>query len=54
VLGVLRFWLDLGFDGLRLDGVPYLLERDGTNCEVWGELRCAAVCEPSRATVRER
>jgi maltose alpha-D-glucosyltransferase/alpha-amylase len=33
MLGVLRFWLDLGFDGLRLDGVPYLFERDGTNCE---------------------
>ncbi|MGZ6692736.1 MAG: maltose alpha-D-glucosyltransferase [Solirubrobacteraceae bacterium] len=33
MLGVLRFWLDLGLDGLRLDGVPYLFERDGTNCE---------------------
>ena len=30
---VLRFWLTLGFDGLRLDAVPYLYERDGTNGE---------------------
>ena len=29
----LRFWLDLGLDGFRLDAVPYLYERDGTNCE---------------------
>jgi maltose alpha-D-glucosyltransferase / alpha-amylase len=27
------FWFDLGVDGLRLDAVPYLCERDGTNCE---------------------
>ena len=27
------FWLDLGVDGLRLDAVPYLFEREGTNCE---------------------
>ncbi|HZK67356.1 MAG TPA: maltose alpha-D-glucosyltransferase, partial [Chloroflexota bacterium] len=27
------FWLDMGVDGLRLDAVPYLYERDGTNCE---------------------
>lgn len=30
---VMRFWLDAGFDGLRLDAVPYLYERDGTNGE---------------------
>jgi maltose alpha-D-glucosyltransferase/alpha-amylase len=30
---VVRFWLDKGFDGLRLDAVPYLYERDGTNGE---------------------
>jgi len=29
----IRFWLDLGFDGLRLDAVPYLFEKEGTNCE---------------------
>jgi maltose alpha-D-glucosyltransferase/alpha-amylase len=33
MLAVLRFWLDLGLDGFRLDAVPYLFERDGTNCE---------------------
>jgi maltose alpha-D-glucosyltransferase/alpha-amylase len=33
MLNVLRFWLDLGIDGFRLDAVPYLFERDGTNCE---------------------
>lgn len=27
------YWLDLGVDGLRLDAVPYLFEREGTNCE---------------------
>jgi maltose alpha-D-glucosyltransferase / alpha-amylase len=33
MLGVLSFWLDLGIDGFRLDAVPYLFEREGTNCE---------------------
>jgi hypothetical protein len=33
MLDVLRFWLDAGLDGFRLDAVPYLYERDGTNCE---------------------
>jgi maltose alpha-D-glucosyltransferase/alpha-amylase len=33
MLGVLRFWLDLGIDGFRLDAIPYLYERDGTNGE---------------------
>lgn len=30
---VVSFWLDMGVDGLRLDAVPYLYEREGTNCE---------------------
>jgi len=30
---VMRFWLNLGVDGLRLDAIPYLIEREGTNCE---------------------
>ncbi len=33
MLAVLRFWLDLGLDGFRLDAVPYLFEREGTDCE---------------------
>jgi maltose alpha-D-glucosyltransferase / alpha-amylase len=33
VLEVMRFWLDMGVDGLRLDAIPYLIEREGTNCE---------------------
>ncbi|HTU55858.1 MAG TPA: maltose alpha-D-glucosyltransferase [Acetobacteraceae bacterium] len=33
VLSVMRFWLDLGVDGFRLDAVPYLVEREGTDCE---------------------
>ena len=33
MLEVLRFWLDLGIDGFRLDAIPYLFEEDGTNCE---------------------
>lgn len=33
VARVMRFWLDLGVDGLRLDAVPYLIEREGTICE---------------------
>ncbi len=33
VMNVMRYWLDLGVDGVRLDAIPYLVERDGTNCE---------------------
>ena len=33
VINVMRFWLRMGVDGLRLDAIPYLIERDGTNCE---------------------
>ncbi len=33
MLDVLRFWLDMGLDGFRLDAVPYLFEREGTSCE---------------------
>ncbi len=33
MLNVVRFWMDLGIDGLRVDAVPYLFEKEGTNCE---------------------
>ena len=33
VIQAMQFWLDMGVDGLRLDAIPYLVERDGTNCE---------------------
>ena len=33
MLDVVSFWLDLGIDGFRVDAVPYLFEREGTNCE---------------------
>ena len=30
---IMRFWLDMGIDGFRVDAIPYLYEREGTNCE---------------------
>ncbi len=33
IIEALRFWLDIGIDGFRLDAVPYLFEEEGTNCE---------------------
>ncbi|MFQ3585314.1 MAG: maltose alpha-D-glucosyltransferase, partial [Cyanobacteriota bacterium] len=33
IFEVVDFWMDMGVDGLRLDAVPYLYEREGTNCE---------------------
>jgi len=29
----MKFWLEMGVDGFRLDAVPYLVEREGTSCE---------------------
>ena len=47
----LRFWLDLGLDGFRLDAVPYLYEREGTNCENLAETH--EFLKRVRATVDE-
>ncbi|NLG72349.1 MAG: maltose alpha-D-glucosyltransferase [Chloroflexi bacterium] len=33
MINVMKFWLDMGIDGFRCDAVPYLFEREGTNCE---------------------
>jgi maltose alpha-D-glucosyltransferase/alpha-amylase len=33
IFDVVDFWLGMGVDGLRMDAVPYLYEREGTNCE---------------------
>ncbi|MEO7124724.1 MAG: maltose alpha-D-glucosyltransferase [Nakamurella sp.] len=50
MIDVMRFWLDLGIDGFRLDAVPYLYEREGTNGENLPEThaflrRCRAVVD---------
>jgi len=41
VLTVMRYWLDMGVDALRIDAIPYLVERDGTNCENLPETHAA-------------
>ncbi len=33
VMAIMDFWFEMGVDGFRLDAIPYLVERDGTNCE---------------------
>jgi maltose alpha-D-glucosyltransferase/alpha-amylase len=33
MLDIMRFWMNIGLDGFRCDAVPYLFEREGTNCE---------------------
>ncbi|MGB7169896.1 MAG: maltose alpha-D-glucosyltransferase [Acidobacteriaceae bacterium] len=51
VLKVMRYWLDVGVDGLRIDAIPYLVERDGTNCENLPETH--AVIKSIRAAIDE-
>jgi len=49
VIRVMRFWLDIGVDGLRLDAIPYLCVREGTNNENLPETH--AVVKTMRAVV---
>ncbi len=49
VLKIMRFWLDMGVDGFRLDAIPYLVEREGTNNENLRETH--AVIKQLRAAI---
>jgi len=49
ILGTMRFWLDMGVDGFRLDAIPYLVERDGTSNENLPETH--AVIKKLRAAI---
>jgi len=49
VFKVMRFWLDMGVDGFRLDAIPYLVEREGTNNENLPETH--AVIKKIRAAI---
>ncbi len=51
MISVMRFWLDTGVDGLRLDAVPYLCEREGTNNENLSETH--AIIKRLRAAMDE-
>jgi maltose alpha-D-glucosyltransferase/alpha-amylase len=51
VIDVMRFWLDMGVDGLRLDAIPYLCVREGTSNENLPETH--AVLRRMRAVVDE-
>jgi maltose alpha-D-glucosyltransferase/alpha-amylase len=48
VIKAMRHWLDIWVDGLRLDAVPYLCEREGTNNENLPETHAILKREPSR------
>ena len=52
VLETMRFWLDMGVDGFRLDAIPYLVEREGTNNENLPETH--AVIKQLRAAIDAR
>jgi len=52
MLAAMDFWFDMGVDGLRLDAVPYLFEREGTNCE--NLLETHAALREVRAHVEEK
>lgn len=52
VIRVMNHWLDMGVDGLRLDAIPYLVEREGTSCENLAETH--TVIRKIRAAMDER
>ncbi len=52
IFRTMRFWLDMGVDGFRLDAIPYLIERDGTNNENLPETH--AVIKQLRAAIDAR
>ncbi|MBS9402800.1 maltose alpha-D-glucosyltransferase [Halomonas sp. TRM85114] len=52
VIRVMEYWLDLGVDGLRLDAIPYLVEREGTNNENLPETH--VVLKKIRSVIDER
>lgn len=52
VIKVMEYWLDMGVDGLRLDAIPYLVEREGTNNENLPETH--VVLKKIRAVIDER
>ncbi len=52
VLAAMEFWLDMGVDGLRLDAIPYLIERDGSSNENLRETH--QVIKAMRARVEAR
>ncbi len=52
MLDIMAFWLERGIDGFRVDAVPYLIEREGTNCENLPETH--AFCKEMRRLVDER
>ncbi|HET6376853.1 MAG TPA: maltose alpha-D-glucosyltransferase [Methylocella sp.] len=52
ILGVMAYWLDMGVDGMRLDAIPYLIEREGTTCENLPETH--AIIKKMRALIDAR
>jgi maltose alpha-D-glucosyltransferase/alpha-amylase len=52
MLDAMAYWLDRGIDGFRVDAIPYLYEREGTNCENLAETH--AFCKKMRRFVDER
>ncbi len=49
ILDVMSYWLDMGVDGFRVDAIPYLIEREGTNCENLPETH--AICQELRRKI---